>query len=75
MRWRGGETQNNGNPNHTAIETCRLALLRLFVSKMQYFRARKEEVHEYITKLFVRNPSTSNLFKIKFMAILGNRVL
>jgi len=62
MRWRGGVTQNNGNLNHTAVETCRLALLRLFIFKVRYFRVRKEEVHKYITKLFVRNPSTSNLF-------------
>jgi len=52
MRWRVGVTQNNGNLNNTAVETCRLIVL--FIFKMQYFRVRKEEVHEYITKLFMR---------------------
>ena len=51
MRCRGGVTQNNVNVNYTAVETCRLAL---FIFKMKYFRVRKEEVHGYITKLFVR---------------------
>jgi hypothetical protein len=71
MRCRGGVTQNNGNLNHTAVETCRLALLRLFIFKMQYFRVRKEEAREYMTKLFVRNPSTSNIFENKVYGIYG----
>jgi len=46
MRWRGGLTQSIGHLNHSAVETCRLTLIRLFTFKMQYFRVRKEEVHE-----------------------------